>query len=271
MKESHQTCDPSDEQIDVTGGKQKSTETDDCKNQPNGLSKCASYCDVVCRLDAFLEKYTRWASSSFNTDKGIKIITYVVWLLSRLTASSSKTTCDNEIKSNDAMSTGLRKVYGHLIMVRYALRLFGLPMSFEAVRTGSWYSGWKDNYINFLGKVMTWSMVFYHPYEHVAYLHWLAPELIKVDAGRCSAISCRFWLAYVFADLASSFLKIKELIIRRDDAQRNLTDDTVSPFLLLVSFFIDKAIYLLLCLPFVVICWYTGKSSEEKKRTKLMQ
>jgi hypothetical protein len=188
------------------------------------------YRRFISRTDSLLERYTRWASSSYNTDKGIKLIAYLTWLLSRLTtpiSSSSDASCIS-ITSNDNLAAGLRKIYSEMMMVRYALRLFGLPMSLEAVRTGSWYSGWKDRYIVLLGKIMSWAMVFYYPYEHAAYFHWIAPKLVKADAERCTAISCRFWLAYVCADLASSVLKIKELILRRNDLQKSLSENEVS-------------------------------------------
>lgn len=219
--------------IDTSSNKQLETViTEKDMGQHNDTDNfCTKSCQrLLARTDSILEKYTSWASSYYNTDKGIKLFAYLTWLLSRLAtpkSSSSSTSC-NRIASNDDLATGLRKIYSEMMMVRYALRLFGLPMSLEAVRTGSWYSGWKDRYIVLLGKIMSWTMVFYYPYEHAAYFHWIAPKLVKADAERCTAISCRFWLAYVCADLVSSVLKIKELILRRNDLQNSLSENEVS-------------------------------------------
>jgi hypothetical protein len=229
------------EHVDNLGGevsntaKEKDGERhhDDRNGLINASSKCTVCRRIVARADSLLERYTNWASSSFNTDKGIKLIAYLTWFFSRMTSpssSSSSSSCGSSSNSNDVLSSGLRKIYSDMMMVRYALRLFGLPMSLEAVRTGSWYSGWKDRYIIILGKIMSWAMVFYYPYEHAAYLHWMAPKLVRADAERCTAISCRFWLAYVFADLASSVLKIKELIHRRNNLPKMLCDNEVSLF-----------------------------------------
>jgi hypothetical protein len=101
----------------------------------------------------------------------------------------------------------------------FLLFITGFFQSAEAVRTGSWYSSWKDKYIQFLGKIMSWSMVFYHPLEHAAYVGWEAPALLpspqRWDANLCSALSCQGWAVYIVADLFSSILKLKHLLSKR--------------------------------------------------------
>ena len=74
------------------------------------------------------------------------------------------------------------------------------------------------------------SAALYHPFEHVAFATWVVPKLLKdkVDAGRMSAISCRFWLAYIGADLVSSVFKIRELGKRREKVVRQAQTTTLT-------------------------------------------
>jgi len=90
-------------------------------------------------------------------------------------------------------------------------------VAIEGARSGSFAGGdWKDGRVKKLGYIMAWSMVFYHPLEHVAWAQWTMPKLMpRVDGNRLSAWSCRFWVVYIFADLVSSILKNRELEERR--------------------------------------------------------
>jgi hypothetical protein len=100
----------------------------------------------------------------------------------------------------------------------------GLPCSVEAARTGSWGdSGSSNPWIHKLGRLMAWSMIGYYPLEHIAYLRWTSPQLLPGrNAEKMSAYSCRFWLAYIVADMTKSILKCKELLRRRSEL---VTDD----------------------------------------------
>jgi len=97
--------------------------------------------------------------------------------------------------------------------MRYVLRLYGMPTAIEAIRSGSWGAGaWKDNRIKQLGSVMAYSMAVFYPLEHVAWAQWNMPKLMpKVDGNKLSAWSCRFWLVYILAEMASAVLKNREL------------------------------------------------------------
>uniref|UniRef100_A0A7S4RWV5 Uncharacterized protein n=1 Tax=Ditylum brightwellii TaxID=49249 RepID=A0A7S4RWV5_9STRA len=177
----------------------------------------------ISALDSFLQASVTFASNSYLTDRGIKLLTYTLWLLSRLTERYQK---------NPELSPGLRKMYGDLSMVRYALRLYGLPVSIEDIRTGGSWKGWDDARIHFLGKIMAWSMAFYYPLEHIAYGGFVVPKLIRVDTEKYTAYSCRAWLIFVLSDLVSTFFKLKELRKRRDVLlkSRELGDgDTARP------------------------------------------
>ena len=155
------------------------------------------------KIDRFLSLYCKWASSSLLTERGIKMLQWTMWLISQLTKDKYKT-----------LSPSVRKIYSDLSMMRYVLRLYGMPTAIEAIRSGSWGAGsWKDTRIKQLGNVMAWSMAVYYPLEHVAWAQWTMPKLIptKVDGNKLSAWSCRFWMVYILAEMASAVLKNREL------------------------------------------------------------
>ena len=156
------------------------------------------------KLDRFLQLYCKWTSSSLLTERGLKMFQWTMWLLSQITKDKYK-----------VLSPSLRKLYSDLSMMRYVLRLYGLPLAVEGFRTGSWSGGsWKDERIHKLGKFAALSMIVYHPLEMVAWAQWTMPKLIptsRVDGNRVSAWSCRFWVAFIAADLYGSILKKQEL------------------------------------------------------------
>ena len=181
-------------------------------------------------FEPFLERFTAWSANSLRTDQVLKLLQWSFWALSRMARPGPSRPGHRSIISDPELSPALRKIYADLSLVRYALRLFGLPPSILAARTGSWGAGWDDVRIENLGKFMGWSMALYHPFEHVAFATWVVPKLLKdkVDAGRMSAISCRFWLAYIGADLVSSVFKIRELGKRREKVVRQAQTTTLT-------------------------------------------
>eukprot|EP00591_Stephanopyxis_turris_P010045 CAMPEP_0195509208 /NCGR_PEP_ID=MMETSP0794_2-20130614/2215_1 /TAXON_ID=515487 /ORGANISM="Stephanopyxis turris, Strain CCMP 815" /LENGTH=291 /DNA_ID=CAMNT_0040636373 /DNA_START=42 /DNA_END=917 /DNA_ORIENTATION=+ len=156
------------------------------------------------KIDTFLSLYCKWTASSTLSERGIKMAQWTVWLLSQLSKNKNK-----------VLSSSLRKLYSDLSMMRYVLRLYGMPVAIEGVRSGSWSGGkWKDSRIHKLSTLMAWSMVLYHPLEHLAWAQWTMPKLIpksRVDGNRLSAWSCRFWAVYIVADFYGSILKNREL------------------------------------------------------------
>eukprot|EP00568_Trieres_chinensis_P005286 CAMPEP_0183305356 /NCGR_PEP_ID=MMETSP0160_2-20130417/10122_1 /TAXON_ID=2839 ORGANISM="Odontella Sinensis, Strain Grunow 1884" /NCGR_SAMPLE_ID=MMETSP0160_2 /ASSEMBLY_ACC=CAM_ASM_000250 /LENGTH=321 /DNA_ID=CAMNT_0025468541 /DNA_START=69 /DNA_END=1034 /DNA_ORIENTATION=- len=172
-------------------------------------------------IDTFLSGWTTWAGDAYLNDRGLKILQWSLWLGSRLTDPAIFPPARvYHRRLNPNLSPGLRKMYLDMSMVRYALRLYGFPSSLEAIRTGSWWAGWTDPRIHKLGKVMAWSMAMYYPLEHVAYARWVAPVLVKADAERYTALSCRAWTTYIVADLLGCFLKIRELRSRSEAVGR---------------------------------------------------
>jgi len=158
-----------------------------------------------CRLDDFLKLYCKWSSSATLQERGIKLLQWSFWLISRITQ-------DREQFPKE-LSPSLRKVYSDLSIMRYFLRLYGMPLALEAIRSGSWAGGeWKDGKIRKLTSFMAWSMLIYHPLEHVALAQWTMPKLFPtLDGNRLSAWSCRFWMMFIGADFVSALLKNREL------------------------------------------------------------
>lgn len=162
------------------------------------------------KMDAFYTKYYKFTNSSLFTERGIKLIQWTMWLLSQLTK--------NNQRFSKHLSPSLRKFYGDLSLMRYVLRLYGMPLAYDGIRKlGSWAGSppyalsWKDERITKLGNVMAWSMFIYYPLEHLAYGNWIMPKVVKVDGNKLSAWSCRCWLVYIVADWLSAFLKNCEL------------------------------------------------------------
>jgi len=186
------------------------------------------------KLDDFLIFWNEWSSSSLRTDQGLKLLQWSSWAASRLTAPGAPTPGYrgnfNHRYLNPELSPALRKCYADLSLVRYALRLYGLPSSIEAIRSGSWSSGWDDPRIHKLGKIMAWSMALYYPLEHVAFTGWVIPKFSGqfVDGNRWSAVSCRFWSIYIVSDVASSVLKLKELAKRREKIAREIKSGSIT-------------------------------------------
>ena len=183
------------------------------------ITQSPSSCET--KLDRFFTKYYTFTNSSVFTERGIKLLQWMVWLLSKLTK-------DNQ-RFSKHLSPSLRKFYSELFMMRYVLRFYGMPAAIDGIRKyGSWagsppynnddhdhdhddHTTWKDKRIIKLGNLMAWSMLLYHPCEHLAYGNWVMPKIIQVNGNKLSAWSCRFWLVYIVADWLSAFLKNREL------------------------------------------------------------
>jgi len=157
-------------------------------------------------IDNFLNLYCKWSSSASLSERGIKLMQWSFWFLSQVTK-------DRQEFSKE-LSPSLRKVYSDLSIMRFVLRLYGMPVALDAIRNGSWQGGeWKDGNIKKLTNIMAWNMLIYYPLEHIALAKWMMPKLfLKLNGNRFSAWSCRFWMAFIVADYFSAYLKNRELL-----------------------------------------------------------
>ena len=223
------SLEPTDSWEDSNDGEEETETRVQSKSSSSSLSQ---------KLDAFLIFWNEWSSSSLRVDQGLKIPQWSFWAASRLTAPGPPVPGFrgnfNRRHLHPELSPALRKMYADMSLVRYCLRLYGLPSSIEAIRSGSWSAGWDDPLIHKLGKIMAWSMALYYPLEHVAFTGFVVPKLSRhfADENRWSAVSCRFWTTYIVCDFASSVLKLKELTKRREQIAReaqsgDITNDEV--------------------------------------------
>mmetsp|Transcript_21340 Transcript_21340/g.44374 ORF Transcript_21340/g.44374 Transcript_21340/m.44374 type:complete len:331 (+) Transcript_21340:138-1130(+) len=171
-------------------------------------------------LDNFLSFYSTFSYGTFTADQGLKILQWSSWAIAYLTASSSL----NSRFKNKHISPSFRHIYNDLSMARYALRFYGFFQSLEGYRSGSWAGGtWENPLIAKIAKyLMCGSMLIYYPLEHVAYAGWQMPKVVRVDANRFSAVSCRYWCAYIVGDLLVSCLKWRELKKKLTEAGQRL-------------------------------------------------
>lgn len=171
-------------------------------------------------IDRFLIHYNKFISSAANQDKGLKLMQWTFWLFTRIYPSKK---------------APLQKTSFDISFARYLLRFYGIPSTIEAVRNGSWEDS-SSLLGRFSGKVMAWAMLGYYPLEHVAYVRWTAPELLPAswNANRLSAYSCRFWLLYLFGDLAQGTLRLQRLyrsrkeLLTTEDYEHALTTIDIS-------------------------------------------
>jgi hypothetical protein len=207
------------------------------------------------RIQQSLAYYVRFTASAAHQDKLLKFLQWSLWiwgtLLQQRNASSSFRSSQQSLRSL-ALSRWVLKLYGEVSMARYVTRLLGFPHAVEAVVNASWTSASpsssssssststgtdKQNMLNTvysaIGKVLSWSMVGYHPTELAAYVLWmkpasstaaierreyecrhrrsLFPQISTWSAETWSYVSCRFWLAYVVAELLQCVVQGYEL------------------------------------------------------------
>jgi len=178
------------------------------------------------RFKQLLASYVKFMNTAINQDKGIKFLQYTLWLVSKAYSKDSH------------QRSELNKVSLELSFVRYATRLLLFPTALEATFNNSWTTPSKSHPRIFqsLGSIMAWSMAYYYPTEHAAYLHWKAPKLMRAtdrSGNRWSAWSCRAWAAFIVADLAKGALQWREIrqeqrILKQEEGEDQVSTEAQS-------------------------------------------
>jgi hypothetical protein len=211
------------------------------------------------RVQQSLAYYVRFTASAAHQDKLLKLLQWSLWIWGTLlqpqqTAATTTASRSRRQLRYLALSRWVLKLYGEVSMARYVTRLLGFPHAVEAVVNSSWTASSttsttvtsdKQNMLNTvysaIGKVLSWSMVGYHPTELAAYVLWMKPAASALVAPSVSAatterhrrdcerrrswfpqfstwpaetwsyVSCRFWLAYVVAELLQCVVQGYEL------------------------------------------------------------
>lgn len=199
------------------------------------------------RIDKFLSVFGQFSSQTLYSDRGIKLMQYTLWLVSKIFILDTNDPLSNHVSSS------ISNLQRDLSTCRYILRFYGMPQSLQAVLRPQLWAGecgnqsWKDTRIYQLARVMALSMFIYHPLEHVAWLK----DKVEIDnhvvdhprtgaktnvslrlwpksisGGSFSVWSCRAWMVYIVAEWRCCWLKNKEL--RERMIQREKLDETKS-------------------------------------------
>jgi hypothetical protein len=210
---------------------------------------------ALTQLSRYLKWYTTFMSRAGNQEIGLKFLQYTLWLVAKVLQTSYRSSSSSNNKNSTVKLQRVvafcSKLSTDLSFARYMTRLFGWPTALEAAWHNSWavdsssiYQGDDKLLINmdrhrrvdaWLGRILAYSMVFYYPAEHVAFLHWMAPPapappasssaVCKVHppttrtAERYSAWSCRAWSVYILAEVVQCILQWRK---QRQEQQRLL-------------------------------------------------
>ena len=197
------------------------------------LPAYASSSTLSSQVNEYLSHYSQFSSQTLNCDRGIKLTQYILWFLSKAPAFGR----DSADPYSQHISSTLSKLQNDLSTCRYILRFYGFPQALQAVLQPKLWAGecqgkpWRDARIYRLTKLMAWSMLFYHPLEHLAWLKWNMEtdrEVVHSKTGKLSRVSlrlwprsydggffsvwsCRAWLIYIVAEWRCCWLKNQEL------------------------------------------------------------
>lgn len=150
-------------------------------------------------LVRILRWYVRFSASAANQDKLLKLLQ---WSLTLLKGQAWP-----------------QKVALEISFARYVTRLLGWPSAVEAAVNDSWCVATNNEiWHKWVGRILAHSMVLYYPAEHLAYALWMKPNtanqndkrILSWTAEKWSYVSCRFWLAYIVAEMAQSMFLLKE-------------------------------------------------------------
>uniref|UniRef100_M4BUC1 Uncharacterized protein n=1 Tax=Hyaloperonospora arabidopsidis (strain Emoy2) TaxID=559515 RepID=M4BUC1_HYAAE len=144
-----------------------------------------------------VDKLVRFSSSSIGADKLYKTLAYGLDAAAYFFAP----TAQQETAQN------IHALASNISMARYVLRFTGGLEAYTALKKGSWSCKDDDEHVQRLVRLQALSMVVYHPLEHVSYVGFVAPKLLKVDAMHFSRLSCRAWGVYVLLDIYASALR----------------------------------------------------------------
>lgn len=161
------------------------------------------------KLDSFLASYCEYTSCTSSFDIILRVFVYSLWMLAWATRSSP-TPYD---ESNNVFSSSMYDLMDDIHLCRYIFRFSGFLEAIEGIRTGSWAGGsWEDPRIIFISKYfLAGSMLIYYPFDHLVYLGFTIPRLVKVDPWLHFSYSCRVWFIFIIAELAACRLKLMEL------------------------------------------------------------
>ena len=166
---------------------------------------------IIRCFQQWLAFYVKFCSSAGSQDKLLKVLQWSLWLLANTTITAGGKKSPNQ--------RWMEFLSYEVSWARYVSRLLGFPVALEAAVNDSWALDKSSKLYRTIGRVLSYSMVAYHPLEALAYVQWRKPPSNNNDTPkskwhqpeRWSYLSCRFWLAYVAAELVQCILQWRTL------------------------------------------------------------
>jgi Peroxisomal biogenesis factor 11 (PEX11) len=229
----------------------------------------------------WLPFYVKFCSSAGNQDKLLKVLQWSLWLLAN-TATTARTS-----GKKSPNQRWMEFLSYEVSWARYVSRLLGFPMALEAAVNDSWTLDKSSKLYRAIGKILSYSMVAYHPLEALAYVQWRKPPPTNNDTTtpvkskwhqpeRWSYLSCRFWLAYVAAELVQCILQWRTLREQKRllEQSNNKTEESLAQLNAQLSNTqlqtVRDALFLLPCLTWSLKNWDTKPLLKPHTVTTLM-
>jgi len=185
-------------------------------------------------IKEWLTFYTTFSNSVWNQDMILKVLQWSLWLLANTKIGGGKSQQQRPIQ------LWMNSVSDTISLARYVPRLLGLPMALEAAVNDSWSVDSSEQVYRILGKILSFSMVFYYPLENAAFVQWQRPYHDSDESGeattatttttwtpdRWSRMSCFFWLIYNIAWLTQSVLQWRTFRKQKRDLEWSKKTDT---------------------------------------------
>lgn len=166
-----------------------------------------------------VDKLARVSSSTLGADKLYKTIGYGLGAISHGMAQTTPQVTET--------AKGLQALAAHIAMARYVIRLTGGFESYAAWKNDSWCYGDDSDHVKRIVRLQALSMMVYYPLDHMAYIGFVAPRLLHIDAMKVSRQSCQAWGIYILLDIYVNALRISALFGKEKQIleQRDLADE----------------------------------------------
>jgi hypothetical protein len=208
-------------------------------------------------LKRWLKCYVQFCANANHQDKILKVAQWSVWLIGATRAGQQQQ------QTPSHASRWLFKLSNEISFARYLTRFLGLPTAIEAACHSSWNlvpiqnDSLKNNsnlarFYKICGNVLAYSMIFYYPTEHMAYIKWMEPPRAAAAASvsnpnsnyrltrgkkngwwlfpstwkaeTWSYVSCRFWLTYIVTEIAQCcirWIELKNLLLDQQQQEQH--------------------------------------------------
>ena len=159
-----------------------------------GATPPSPFLAAMASLEA-LSKYNRIINNVYAMDNLFRLICYSCALYISHSSKSPFTDWLADLKARLSETRVINRL------------LVGLPASIE----GYLAYGDATTVEAILGRLMAFSMILYHPIEHVWWASTLKPVLVHIDGNKWSQWTCRCWVVYVVCDLIGTLRRLGQI------------------------------------------------------------